>query len=689
MKERRTIVMRLRQQQWRFSIALLALFCTLFGLFTPSAVSFAAPLHTQVRAQLIAPQQPRNAPTPFMHRPYYGSRTISSRTVSFVDHDHPWYDNDGTFVRYDGAKWTNVAIGSCTAGVNCYDGHNGYDLNMWYEPVLSTAAGSVIRAGWYNPLNHNSSLGLWVAIDHGNGYVTAYGHLSAITVAVGEQVGTQWQIGTSGTTGSSTGPHLHMATYYLPNWQATDPFGWTGNYPDPNVVPDNYLWVDNPGTSNTIPDLSSNGSAVYQNATLVDDGDTGWSSTGSWNTDSASSDIKGDLHWTVTTSGNATATATWHPALSADGYYEVGVYVDATHASSSWVPYTVYSADPNHPGVELSHTVYVDETHIGAFQGPFSQENTGPQWIGLGTYYFKASMNGRVAVSNATGENGVQIAADGVEFVPVNVQNPAPTPSYGFTVINDGTPSYLITASTNTINLTLKNTSNFLWNAGGSDAVQVLYRWLDAYGQPISTSNPIVLPQNVAASTSVTIPVNVQAPSGVGAYTLQWDMMQGATIFSQHGAQVKNDSVQIVSRYSEVFASGALPTTVAAGMIVQTTISIHNTGGITWPATGPAQVTLSYRWVLMSTSNARAPQLVLAGSLGILPSDVAPNGTVTIPLTLQAPIATGDYTFVCDLQQQNAQGGTMSFASQGATPLTESVTITPPLPRHYAVAGEL
>jgi hypothetical protein len=245
-----------------------------------------------------------------MHRPYYGSLTLAQRTVSFVDHDQPWYSNDGTFVRYDGAKWTHVSIGSCTGGVNCYDGHNGYDFNLWFEPVLSAAAGTVIRAGWYNPLDHNSSLGLWVTIDHGNGFYTAYGHLSALTVYNGEQVGTQWQIGTSGTTGSSTGPHLHMATYYAGSWSATDPFGWTGNYADPNVVPDNYLWVSNPGATNTILDLSDNGSAVYPGATLVDDGGAGWSSTGTWNMAKSSNDISGDLHWTTTTGGSATATAT-------------------------------------------------------------------------------------------------------------------------------------------------------------------------------------------------------------------------------------------------------------------------------------------------------------------------------------------------------------------------------------------
>ncbi len=551
-------------RQWQCSLsffALLALFINVVGMSLSTSVVSA---HGQVATHkatngasaTYSQKQARNtAPTPFLHRPYYGSRSIASRTVSFVDHDHPWYDNDGMFVRYDGARWTNVAIGSCTGGVNCYDGHNGYDLDMHFEPVLSAAAGTVTRASWYNPLNHNSSLGLWVAVDHGNGFVTAYGHLSAITVAVGDQVGTQWQVGTSGTTGSSTGPHLHMATYYLPNWQATDPFGWTGNYPDPNVVPDNYLWVDNPGNNYPVPTLSSNGSATYPGAVVVDDGDAGWSSTGSWTSATGSTDIQGGLHWTSTSSGSTTATATWRPNIPADGYYEVGMYVDSTYASSSWVPYTVYSADPNSSGVEISHTVYVDESHIGTFQGPFSQENTGPQWVGLGTYYFRAAMSGRLMVGNATGENGLQIAADGVEFVPVSVQAAPPVPNYSFSVVSDTSPKAMLPGGTATSSLTLKNTGNFSWSASGTSgtqAVQLVYRWLNAQGQTVSTSSPIALPRDTDVGGSVTVSTSIKAPAQFGSYTLQWDMQQGGTVFSQQGAQVKNDSVQVVHASKEV-----------------------------------------------------------------------------------------------------------------------------------------
>ena len=146
-----------------------------------------------------------------MHYPYYGDQALQSRVNSYFDHDKPWYASDYVFVRYDGRRWTGSgdSVFNCDSGKSCYDGHDGYDLNMRFEPVLSAASGQVIRAGWYNALNHSTSFGLWVAINHGNGYMNVYGHLSALIVSVGDHVGTQWQIGTSGTTGSSTGPHLH------------------------------------------------------------------------------------------------------------------------------------------------------------------------------------------------------------------------------------------------------------------------------------------------------------------------------------------------------------------------------------------------------------------------------------------------------------------------------------------------
>ena len=78
----------------------------------------------------------------------------------------------------------------------------------------------------------------------------------------------------------------------------------------------------------------------------------------------------------------------------------------------------VNSVNPSNTRASVSHTIYVDESHIGNFQGPFGTVNTGPQWISIGTYHFKAGTSGSVVMSNATGETGQEIAADAVEFVP-------------------------------------------------------------------------------------------------------------------------------------------------------------------------------------------------------------------------------------------------------------------------------
>ena len=87
--------------------------------------------------------------------------------------------------------------------------HNGLDIaTSWFSampPIFSCAGGRVIRAGW-DPTGY----GIMVLVDHGNGYQTLYGHLSKLNVSVGQYVKQGTVIGTMGSTGRSTGPHLHF-----------------------------------------------------------------------------------------------------------------------------------------------------------------------------------------------------------------------------------------------------------------------------------------------------------------------------------------------------------------------------------------------------------------------------------------------------------------------------------------------
>jgi murein DD-endopeptidase MepM/ murein hydrolase activator NlpD len=83
--------------------------------------------------------------------------------------------------------------------------HPGIDLAGSYgTPIYATAEGTVIRAGW-----NNGGYGNMVELDHGRGIVTRYGHMSAVLVHAGDHVTRGEQIGRMGSTGRSTGNHLH------------------------------------------------------------------------------------------------------------------------------------------------------------------------------------------------------------------------------------------------------------------------------------------------------------------------------------------------------------------------------------------------------------------------------------------------------------------------------------------------
>lgn len=85
------------------------------------------------------------------------------------------------------------------------DMHHGVDLGVpTGTPVQAMAGGVVSLAG------PRSGYGLAVMIDHGSGWVTLYGHLARVDVAVGDRVHAGTRVGLSGDTGISTAPHLHF-----------------------------------------------------------------------------------------------------------------------------------------------------------------------------------------------------------------------------------------------------------------------------------------------------------------------------------------------------------------------------------------------------------------------------------------------------------------------------------------------
>ncbi len=89
------------------------------------------------------------------------------------------------------------------------NGHSGLDIcngpiTVRNKPAIAADGGTVIYAGWY------SGYGNYVKIQHANGLCTAYGHLNSISVVKGQKVSRGQQVGLIGSTGRSSGPHLHF-----------------------------------------------------------------------------------------------------------------------------------------------------------------------------------------------------------------------------------------------------------------------------------------------------------------------------------------------------------------------------------------------------------------------------------------------------------------------------------------------
>jgi murein DD-endopeptidase MepM/ murein hydrolase activator NlpD len=97
--------------------------------------------------------------------------------------------------------------------------HAGIDIGVGFgTPIRAAASGTVIHAGWLG------GYGNLVVVDHGGGLSTAYGHQQQIYVSPGQQVGQGAVLGEVGSTGNSTGPHLHFEVRV--NGSAVDPLGY-------------------------------------------------------------------------------------------------------------------------------------------------------------------------------------------------------------------------------------------------------------------------------------------------------------------------------------------------------------------------------------------------------------------------------------------------------------------------------
>lgn len=128
-------------------------------------------------------------------------------------------------------SWSNPTLGTLTSGYKTASrpGHTGWDIaNSQGTPVYAAAAGTVrdIRTNSYPGDTTSGPLpgrtGNSVHLNHGDNYFSYYGHLYRVLVSVGQTISAGQLVGLMGTTGNSTGPHLHFEIH-LPRLTTLDP----------------------------------------------------------------------------------------------------------------------------------------------------------------------------------------------------------------------------------------------------------------------------------------------------------------------------------------------------------------------------------------------------------------------------------------------------------------------------------
>lgn len=203
----------------------------------------------------IGPIQPSplTPPTPFLYQPFAMDWDGSGRIWSSnMDHMYPNYQVSGSV----------ASMGETLSGDNLrdrytinnhnydyyvslaleeefgYDGHDGHDFRTFGVGGISAlaAAGGLVVYTRKDCKTTYNDLGCYVEIYHDQGYLTRYAHLDSVFVNTGDLVYTGQPIGVIGTTGASTGIHLHFSVYHWNpyrtvgsnqgEWEVTDPFGW-------------------------------------------------------------------------------------------------------------------------------------------------------------------------------------------------------------------------------------------------------------------------------------------------------------------------------------------------------------------------------------------------------------------------------------------------------------------------------
>jgi murein DD-endopeptidase MepM/ murein hydrolase activator NlpD len=413
---------------------------------------------------------PLQAVAPFLYPPYPGSASQES----IFDHSTPNYTFDNRIVGFTGDEARKNCpsppppgipppqSGVCNAGAGAYwsyslgawmyyDGHDGIDYGVSYRPVYAAAdADQIVYSGWWDPQNHKINLGIYVRLHHPNGYNTYYGHMSSVAVQSCSTPGCIFvphgeMLGISGTTGNSSGPHLHLLVRNPAN-KSVDPYGWQGSGTDPSVNNQREsLWVAFPSFVGSNDLIYPSGPALEYPRTpltglIVDDGSLGFDETpdGCWNDIAAGSAQGGVMRFSRPRTSAPTCTGQWiFPQGSSVGTYAVYIHIPAIRATTEGAIYTIRHAGESDQ-VVVNQAVFPNIYYVT------------DGWVYVGKYNFTGAGDEYIELTNRTQDEAATVAdlfvgADAVKFVLQGIVTPTPltpvTPTPTATASPSLTPS--------------------------------------------------------------------------------------------------------------------------------------------------------------------------------------------------------------------------------------------------------
>jgi murein DD-endopeptidase MepM/ murein hydrolase activator NlpD len=360
----------------------------------------------------------------------------------------------------DGTTWTVGGWGSFY-GDGAHKGNDYYatDWNKgtysapeddYGQLVFPVAPGTVLEAKYDKNIGDGDTTagyGNYVKIQHDAGVTTLYGHLSSVRVKTGDPVGINTIIGTVGSSGNSSGAHLHLSfkvngiSQYAtapsrrpsPMW-TTNGFWKLRDYESatvstsnasadtpapttpptetqaPTAVPTGVPVVTSVPTTppsetlapTSVPTSVPVVTPVPPSVIVIDDGDSGFTLKGPssyWTyATSTSYYYNHDMYWTYVNGSSVSNSAEWRPNLQVAGNYKVEAYITWDNATTTYAPYTIYYSGGS--------SVY----HI-------NQAIRSEEWVDLGTYNFASGTGGYVVITDATGEDPNSLLKIGIDAV--------------------------------------------------------------------------------------------------------------------------------------------------------------------------------------------------------------------------------------------------------------------------------